>query len=73
MCRDRAESDEMRLTQEFMGQMLGTDRVTVTHVAGKLQKLALIDYSRGKIKIKDLNGLKKFSCSCYQGLKESGG
>lgn len=63
--RDRIESDTLPLTQEFLSQMLGIRRTTVTLVARTLQKSGLIKYSRGSIVILDGKGLESVACECY--------
>ena len=68
--RDRAESDTILLTQEFLSEMLGVRRTSVTEVAGKIQAKGAISYSRGIIKIVDLDALKAMSCECYETLRE---
>jgi CRP-like cAMP-binding protein len=66
---DRAESDTVQLTQEFLSEMLGVRRTSVTDVAGHIQKLDAITYTRGVIKIVDRNVLESLSCECYQTLR----
>ena len=68
-CRDLTGSDTLPLTQEFLGQMLGVQRTSVSLVASTLQKAGLITYSRGHIKITDLQGLREASCECYATVK----
>jgi CRP-like cAMP-binding protein len=68
--RDRAESDTVPLTQEFLSEMLGVRRTSVTEVAIKVQDAGAISYSRGIIKIVDLEKLKVISCECYETLRE---
>jgi CRP-like cAMP-binding protein len=63
---DRMESESLNLTQEFLAQMLGVQRSTVTVAAGDLQRAGLIGYSRGKIHILDRPKLIKTACECYQ-------
>jgi CRP-like cAMP-binding protein len=63
---DRMESESLNLTQEFLAQMLGVQRSTVTVAAGELQRAGLIGYSRGKIHILDRAKLAKAACECYQ-------
>ncbi len=71
MSRDRSEKDTMTMTQEFLADMLGTRRTTVTLVAGSLQRRGLIDYRRGKVTIIDRAGLELASCDCYGVSKEA--
>jgi hypothetical protein len=68
--RDRAENDTINLTQEFLSQMLGVRRTSVTEVASKVQAGGAISYSRGVIKIVDLEALKAMSCECYDTMQE---
>ena len=65
MCHDRVEGDELRLTQEFIAQMLGTRRTGVSEAAIMLQRPELIHYSRGHIKVINRNGLEAYACECY--------
>jgi len=71
MCQDRIKSDELELTQEFIAEMLGTRRATVSVAAMVLQSDGYIKYNRGHIKIIDRAGLESFTCECYQALKNS--
>ncbi len=66
MARDRVESDEFKLTQEFAAMMLGASRPTVTVVAGTLQKAGLITYHRGRVTIRNGVALEQASCECYR-------
>ena len=66
MIRDRMHSDELELTHEFIGSMLGARRSDVTIAAGVLQKAELIRYSRGHITIIDSQGLEASACECYR-------
>jgi CRP-like cAMP-binding protein len=65
MTRDRMQSDEFLLTQEFLAMMLGVHRSGVSAAAGALQKKGLIRYRRGIVTILDYRGLKRLSCECY--------
>jgi CRP-like cAMP-binding protein len=64
--RDRCESDEIPLTQEFLAEMLGVQRTSVTPIARNLQTAGLIKYRRGRIEIIDREGIEKRSCECYE-------
>ncbi len=63
--KDRADGEEINLTHEFLAQMLGVRRATVTKVASELQAAGFIQYSRGRVKITDHAGLHAASCECY--------
>ncbi len=65
---DRAASNTLPLTQEFLAEMLGVRRTSVTEVASKMQSAGAINYSRGVINILDRAALEKMSCECYQTL-----
>jgi CRP-like cAMP-binding protein len=67
---DRAGSDTISLTQEFLAEMLGVRRTSVTEVASEIQDAGAISYSRGVIKILDVEALKGMSCECYETLQE---
>jgi CRP-like cAMP-binding protein len=70
MVRDRVQSEAYFLTQEFMANMLGARRTTVTAAAGTLQRKGLIKYSRGRVSIVDPEGLEKNACECYRTVKK---
>jgi CRP-like cAMP-binding protein len=63
--RDLLRSDTLPLTQEFLSQMLGVQRSSVTLVARKLQEAGLINYRRGRIHVLDVEGLRDSCCECY--------
>ena len=65
---DRAASSTVNLTQEFLAEMLGVRRTSVTEVASKIQSAGAINYSRGVITILDRPALETISCECYQTL-----
>jgi CRP-like cAMP-binding protein len=67
--RDLAETDTLLFTQEYLGEMLGVRRTSVTVVAHALQALGYIKYSRGKIQILDPAGLQASACECYGTIK----
>jgi CRP-like cAMP-binding protein len=64
--RDRSETDDLALTQDTIARILGTRRASVTVVAGDLQRLNLIRYSRGIITILNREGLEESTCECYE-------
>lgn len=63
-CRDRMESDQLRLTHDLLGQMMGAPRTTVTLAAGLLQHAGLVDYSRGVVTITNRAELEATACEC---------
>lgn len=63
--RDRSGGDDFPMTQEFLSEMLGVQRTTVTVLARELQDLGLISYRRGRIEILDRRGLERKACECY--------
>ena len=62
--------DVLPLTQEFLAQMLGVQRTTVTLAAQSLEGTGLIRYRRGNIEILDVGGLKHSSCQCYEQVRQ---
>lgn len=70
MFQDRAEREKLVLTQEFIAEMLGVHRPTVSKNANKLQSMNLISYTRGVVKILDREGLENFTCECYKTITE---
>ena len=65
MSQDRIRSDTLPLTQEFLAQMLGTRRSSVTIAAGILQKAGMISYTRGSVTILSRPKLIEAACDCY--------
>lgn len=66
MSQDRIGSDTLPLTQEFLSQMLGTRRSSVTVAAGILQKAGLIAHTRGSVTILNRQKLEDAACDCYR-------
>jgi Mn-dependent DtxR family transcriptional regulator len=66
MTHDRVGDDEFVLTQEFLAEMLGVRRQSVTVVAGTLQKAGFLTYRRGRMTINNREGLEAASCECYE-------
>ncbi len=63
--RDLTGSDDLKLTQEFLAQMLGVQRTSVSVVAGTLQKAGFIGYRRGNVRLLDIEQLTQGACECY--------
>jgi len=69
-CADRTGSERMLLTQEFLAEMLGVRRTTVTLLAQELQKRGILRYSRGRITILDRAALEECACECYEVIRK---
>lgn len=65
MSHDRVLGDTFYLTHEFLAQMMGVRRASVTETAGRFQATGLIEYSRGNMRIADRAGLEAMTCECY--------
>jgi CRP-like cAMP-binding protein len=70
-CHDRIDSSTVSLTQEFLADMLGVQRTTVTVVARALQAAGLIRYRRGVVDIVDRTGLEAIACECYGAVRRN--
>jgi CRP-like cAMP-binding protein len=68
--RDRIHKNSFPYTQEFVAQMLGADRSSVTLATGALKRAGFIEYKRGNITILDSGGLDQVVCECYHLLKQ---
>ena len=66
---DRLTVNRLTMTQELIANMLGVRREGVTEAAGKLQKLGVIEYSRGEITVLNREKLEELSCECYAVVK----
>jgi CRP-like cAMP-binding protein len=73
MALDRVDSGLLRITHDFLATMLGTDRSSVSLAAGELQKMGIIKYSRGVIKILDRQKLETVACECYRVIRDFNG
>ena len=67
--RDLQGSDDLLLTQEFLGQMMGVRRTSVSVVANTFQQAGFVRYSRGNIRILNVDGLRETTCECYHNVK----
>jgi CRP-like cAMP-binding protein len=70
ICADRAHTNIFKISHEFLADMLGGRRPTVSTTAGILRRKGLIQYTRGEIRIIDVPGLTKNSCECYLIIKD---
>jgi hypothetical protein len=68
---DLRGSDELLLTQEYLAEMLGARRTTVTLIAQDFQNAGMIKYRRGRIKICDTEKLQTVACECYRAVKSN--
>jgi CRP-like cAMP-binding protein len=68
MAHDRVRTDVFPVTQEFLAQMLGARRSTVSEVAERMRHQGLIRYSQGRMTILDRRGLEESACPCYQAI-----
>jgi CRP-like cAMP-binding protein len=69
--QDRQQGDELPLTQEFLAQMLGVRRTTVTVAASALEGHGIVQYQRGKIHILDRPRLEEAACGCYRIVRQN--
>jgi CRP-like cAMP-binding protein len=65
MCQDRVDSQLLPLTHEFLAQMLGTGRPSVTLAVGVLEDAGLIENMRGTVKVLNRKALEEAACECY--------
>ena len=73
MCHDRVESKTLPVTHEFISQMLGTGRPTITLAAGILQRAGMIENLRGSVKILNRKNLEQAACECYRAMRHFNG
>ena len=67
---DRAHHTTFKMSHEYLADMLGSTRSSVSLSAGVLKQEGLIDYTRGLVKILDVPGLEERSCECYRIIKD---
>jgi hypothetical protein len=70
LCSDRSESLTLPLTHEYLADMLGSNRSTVSVAAEHLQREGLIQYTRGKVIVLNRTGLEARACECYQAVRD---
>jgi CRP-like cAMP-binding protein len=70
LTHDRVDADEFPMTHEFLAQMLGVRRASVSVTAGALQRAGFIELRRGRVTITDREGLEGASCECYSVTRE---
>jgi CRP-like cAMP-binding protein len=70
LCSDRARSENFSISHEFLADMLGVSRPTISVAAAHMKEQGLISYTRGIIHIVDPAGLEKMSCECYRVVKD---
>ena len=70
MMHDRAEGESLTYTHEFLANILGANRKSVTLAAQSMQNAGLISYRRGTIQVLNRKGLEKASCECYAIVRE---
>lgn len=71
MAHDRVKGELIRLTQEFLGQMLGVWRGSITTAASAMQEAGFISYTRGNITMLNRAGLESATCECYDTIKNN--
>src|SRR5262249_15693863 len=69
-CTNRTGSDQVPLTQEFLAEMLGMRRTTVTLLAQELQSPGILTYNRGRITILERAAFEASACGCYQVIRK---
>jgi CRP-like cAMP-binding protein len=69
MAWDRTRENDLKFTQEYLSEMIGTERTTVSAIAGDMQRKGLIEYSRGQLKIRNRENLEATACECYPIVK----
>jgi CRP-like cAMP-binding protein len=70
MAWDRTHENDLNFTQEYLSEMIGTERTTVSGITGDMQRKGLIEYSRGQLKIRNRENLEATACECYPIVKK---
>ena len=71
--QDRVGSDEFPITQDFLAQMLGVTRPTISQVGQELQAAGIIHYAQGRLTVDDRAGLEDIACDCYAAVRTAFG
>jgi CRP-like cAMP-binding protein len=71
--RDLSQSDTLPFTQEFLAEMMGVRRTSVSPVAHTLQQAGMIRYARGRIEVLNVEALRETACECYDAIKSNYG
>ncbi|MDX6709088.1 MAG: hypothetical protein QOH96_104, partial [Blastocatellia bacterium] len=71
MCRERVQTDELKLTEGIISKIFATRQANVSAAATALLTKGLIEYRHGRIRIIDRRRLEEFSCKCYRAVKEN--
>lgn len=69
-CHHHTGDVRFPLTQDFMADMIGVGRTTVTHAASELKRLGYIRYTRGTVTLMDVAGLQRYTCECYETVRK---
>ena len=69
MAEDRVDSGLLHIPHDFLATMLGTDRSSVSLAATVLQKMNIIKYSRGSVRVLDRHQLEGYACECYRAIQ----
>ena len=70
ICCDRAKRNRLEMAQEFVSEMLGSTRSTVSIAASSFKSKGLVDYSRGHILVLNAKGLEAEACECYSVVRD---
>jgi CRP-like cAMP-binding protein len=73
IAHDRVDSGIIPITHDFLATMLGANRPSVTLAAGILQRMQIIGYTRGAIRILNRNKLEQFACECHAIVQQYNG
>jgi len=73
MCQDRVDSEILYLTHEFLAQMLGTGRPSVSLAVGMLEHAGFIENFRGTIRVRNRKALEDSACECYRVIQHFNG